>query len=429
MTTSSAAPSNARLWVEAAPAVVLFGLLLWVVRGILQPLLVFPLLFFLLWPTRTAPAGRRALIVVTVLFAAWFISTVGAVLVPFLLALAIAYLLAPAVNALQARRVPRPLAVAMVLLPFLALIVGLALLLVPEIERQLFDLVGRLPELGQRLAQWMLALRARLLASGGGGIFSDEQVARLQNLQASDLVAAVTSRFSDIGARLWTIMLGIGRGFGAGLGIVLTLLSYFVVAPIVSAYLLAAWPRFTHHCVELVPPAWRPAVFGFLGEYDVMLGRFVRGQLIEATLVAVLTTVGLWIVGFPAAILMGVVAGIGNLIPQVGLFLSIIPGLLIALVAPNIGSALLKLIAVFGIVQIIDGQITGPRIVGGAVGLSPVWSMVAVLVFGSLFGLLGMFLAVPMAALVRLVVLRLLGYYHASPAYVGGAAVVTEAKS
>jgi predicted PurR-regulated permease PerM len=212
-------------------------------------------------------------------------------------------------------------------------------------------------------------------------------------------------------------MLGIGRGFGAGLGLVLTIIGYFVVAPIVTAYLLAAWPRLTAYLHEMVPPAQRPAVFEFLGEYDVMLGRFVRGQLIEATLVAVLTTVGLWIVGFPAAILMGVVAGLGNLIPQVGLFLSIIPGLLIALVAPDVGPALLKLIAVFGVVQILDGQVTGPRIVGGAVGLSPVWMMVAVLVFGSLFGIMGMFLAVPLAALVRMVAVRIVRYYKASPSY------------
>lgn len=408
---------QSRSFVEIALVVLLLGLFLWIVRGVLQPLVIFPLLFYLLWPARAHPAARRALIAVTVVFALWFVVTVGSVLVPFLLAFTIAYLLAPGVNALNRRGVPRPLAVAMVLLPFLALIVGLVLLLVPELERQVLDLVGRIPELGQRLASWILKLRERIVASGGAGIFSDEQVSRLQNLQASDLVGLVSGRWNEISSHLWTVMLGIGRGFGAGLGLVLTLLGYFVVAPIVSAYLLAAWPRFTTHCTELVPPAHRGTMFGFLGEYDVMLGRFVRGQLIEATLVAVLTTLGLWLLGFPAAILMGVIAGLGNLIPQVGLFLSIIPGILIALVAPDIGPALLKLIAVFGVVQIIDGQITGPRIVGGAVGLSPVWSMVAVLVFGSLFGLLGMFLAVPLAALVRMIVLRTITYYKTSPVY------------
>ncbi len=417
MTTALPPRHPARLAVEVAPIVLIFALLLWDVRTILQPMVVFPLLLFQLWPTRVSPLGRRTLAVATAIFGLWFIATVGSVLVPFLLALAAAYLLAPAVDWIQRRRVPRPLAVAMVLLPFLGLLVGLGLLLVPELERQVLDLVARLPDLGRRVAAWILELRQRLVTSGGAGIFSDEQVARLQNLQASDLMALVSSRWDAISEHLWDVMRGIGRGFGAGLGLVLTILGYFVVAPIVTAYLLAAWPKFTGYIEEMLPPAHRPAVLGFLKEYDVMLGRFVRGQLIEATLVAVLTASGLWLVGFPAAILMGVVAGLGNLIPQVGLFLSIIPGLLIALVAPSVGASLLKLIAVFAVVQIIDGQVTGPRIVGGAVGLSPVWMMIAVLVFGSLFGILGMFLAVPLAALVRLVAVRVVGAYKASTIY------------
>ena len=420
--TAPAAPqaAPARWAIELGVVVLLAGLFLWIVRGVLQPLVIFPLLFFLLWPSRQHAGARRGLVALTIIFALWFVAEVGSVLMPFVLAFAIAYLLAPAVNLLHRRGAPRGAAVALVLLPFLMLIVGLFVLLVPAIEHQVMELVGRIPELGRRAATWIVNLRERFVSGGGGGIVSDEQLERLRNLQASDLVGLATSQWGEASTHLWTVMRGIGRGFGVGLGIALTIISYFVVAPIVAAYLLAAWPKFTASVHDLVPPARRPAVFGFLGEYDVILGRYVRGQLIEAVLVAVLTTLGLWILGFPAAILMGVIAGLGNLIPQIGLFLSIIPGLFVALVAPDIGPALLKLIAVFGIVQIIDAQITGPRIVGGAVGLSPVWSMVAVLVIGSLFGLVGMFLAVPIAALVKMIVVRLVAYYKQSPAYQEG---------
>jgi predicted PurR-regulated permease PerM len=114
---------------------------------------------------------------------------------------------------------------------------------------------------------------------------------------------------------------------------------------------------------------------------------------------------------------MGVIAGLCNLIPTVGLFLGLIPGILIALTAPEVGSALLKLGGVYAVVQIMDGQVTGPRIVGGSIGLNPVWTMVAVLAFGSLLGVVGMFLAMPLAALVRLLVIRGLARYQASPVY------------
>jgi predicted PurR-regulated permease PerM len=160
-----------------------------------------------------------------------------------------------------------------------------------------------------------------------------------------------------------------------------------------------------------------------LREYDLALGRFVRGQLAEATLVAVLTATGLAVLGFPGAVLMGVIAGLGNLIPTIGLFLSVLPGILIALAAPAIAPALLKLIAVFAVVQFIDGSITGPRIVGGSVGLDPVWVMLAVLVFGNLLGIIGMFLAVPLAVLVKMAATRAYQRYRRSDLYQGAAAV------
>jgi predicted PurR-regulated permease PerM len=253
----------------------------------------------------------------------------------------------------------------------------------------------------------------------GASILTDEQLARLQNLQASDLVALVSDRWDEIGRQAWHALLGIGRGVGAGLGLVLAILGYLVVAPVVAFYLLVSWPAMLGRTEEILPPHWRPGVLEFVNEYDVALGRFVRGQLIEASLVAVLTSLALWVLGFPAAILMGVIAGLGNLIPNLGLFLSIIPGLFIALTAPEIGSALLKLIGVFAVVQFIDSSITGPRIVGGSVGLNPVWVMLAVLVFGSLFGIVGMFLAVPLAVLVKMFVVRLWERYVESEMYSG----------
>jgi predicted PurR-regulated permease PerM len=116
-------------------------------------------------------------------------------------------------------------------------------------------------------------------------------------------------------------------------------------------------------------------------------------------------------------VLVGVVAGVFNLIPVIGLPISVIPGILFALVAPEVGPALLKLGAVFAVVQFIDGSVTGPRIVGGSVGLNPVWVMIAVLVFGSLMGFVGMLLAVPLAVLAKMFVVRAVDRYRASPLY------------
>jgi predicted PurR-regulated permease PerM len=289
--------------------------------------------------------------------------------------------------------------------------------LVPQIERQLLEFASRIPELAHRVFTWGLQLRERFVTEGGGGLLTDQQLQRLQALQPADLVALFQGRWEAIGTYLWRGALGVGRGIGSGLGLLLSVLGYLVVAPIVTFYLLKSWPDLLSELEALLPPAHRPGVLGFLREYDMALGRFVRGQLTEAALVALLTGGALALLGFPGAVLVGVVAGVFNLIPVIGLPISVIPGILFALVAPEVGPALLKLGAVFAVVQFIDGSVTGPRIVGGSVGLNPVWVMIAVLVFGSLMGFVGMLLAVPLAVLAKMFVVRAVDRYRASPLY------------
>jgi len=406
-----------RLAVETAPAVLVLGALLFQVRDVLSPLVLFPLLALVLWPQRRQPYVARALVAAGALTALWLLYVTGALLAPFVLGLALAYLLAPAVAWLEARRVPRPLAILLTVLPFLLGVALLALLLVPALERQVVDLAGRLPGVLQRFGRWVLDLRTRFLATSGG-LLTEEQAAWLRNLQPSDLVAMVQDRWADIGRRAWAAFIGLGKGVGT----VVTVLGYVVVTPVVTYYILASWDRFTARLAELVPPARREEVLGFLSEYDRLLGRYVRGQLTEATLVGTVTGVALALLGFPGALLVGVIAGLGNLVPYVGLPLSLIPGVLLALVSGSILPSLLKLGAVFAAVQFMDGSITGPRIVGGSVGLNPVWVMVALALFGVLLGFVGLLVAVPLAVLVKMAAERALRRYRESEYYTGAAA-------
>jgi predicted PurR-regulated permease PerM len=340
----------------------------------------------------------------------------GSLLAPFVLGLAIAYLLAPAVAWLVRHRVPRILAIVLILLPFLVGLVLLVVLLVPALERQVVDLATRLPGLLQQFVQWVLDLRTRFLASGHS-FLADDQVAWLRNLQASDLATMVQQQWSSIGAAAQAAFLGLGKGLLA----VVILVLYVVATPVVTFYLLASWDRFTGGVAQLVPPPRREEVFGFLREYDRLLGRYVRGALTEASLMAILVGGALALLGFPGALLVGVITGVGNLVPYVGLVLAIIPGVLLALVSGAVVPSLLKLAAVFAVEQLMDGSILGPRIVGGAVGLNPVWVMIAIAFFSALLGFVGLLLAVPLALLVRMVVERAIARYRASAYFTGAA--------
>ncbi len=402
------------LALEVAPAMLALGALLYAVRGVLSPIVLLALLGLVLWPERRHPFVARLLVAAVALTVLWVLSETGSLLAPFVLGLAIAYLLAPVVAWLVRHRVPRILAVVLTLLPFLFGLVLLVVLLVPAIERQVVDLATRLPGLLHQLIESVLDLRTRFLASGHG-FLTDEQVAWLRNLQASDLAAAVQQQWSSAGDAARAAFLGLGKG----LLTVVILVLYTVATPVVTFYLLASWEKFTGSLAHLVPPAQRDRVFGFLHEYDLLLGRYVRGALTEAVLMALLVGGGLALLGFPGALLVGVITGIGNLVPYVGLVLAIIPGVLLALVSGAVVPSLLKLAVVFVVEQLMDGSILGPRIVGGAVGLNPVWVMIAIAFFSALLGFVGLLLAVPLALLVRMVVERGIARYRASDYFTG----------
>jgi len=403
-----------RLVGMVAPAVLLVAVLLYTVRDVLSPLLVFALLWAALWPERRNRHVARLLAIATALVTLWLFWIAGSLVAPFVLGLAFAYLLSPGVAWLAGRRVPRALGSLLILVPFLALVILLIALLVPAVERQVVQLVQQLPVLFTRLADWLDRLRTSFLTSNQG-LLTEAQAAKLRSLSPTDLVAIVQERWQDIVRAVWGGVVGIGRG----VSLTLTIVGYVVVTPVVTYHLLNQWEKITGWVEGLVPPARREELFAFVNEYDRQLGRYVRGALTEATLVATLTGIGLGVVGFPGALLVAVSAGLGNLIPYIGLPLSLIPGLILALTSGAIGTSLLQLIVVFGAVTLIDQVLTGPRVVGGAVGLNPVWVMIALALFGLLLGFVGLLVAIPLAVLVKLLATRALERYRASAYYAG----------
>ncbi|MEJ2678952.1 MAG: AI-2E family transporter, partial [Gemmatimonadota bacterium] len=171
----------------------------------------------------------------------------------------------------------------------------------------------------------------------------------------------------------------------------------------------------------LVPQSSRESVGSFFREYDTLLARYLRGQLVEAALVGILTWLGLWVLGFPYAGLVGVVAGVFNMVPYLGLAVSLIPAIIIALLSGNVLVSLLKVVVVFVVVQALDGSVTGPKIVGGAIGLHPVWVILALAMGGAFFGFVGLLIAMPAAIFLKLLLQRGIERYQASRLYLGGA--------
>lgn len=380
------------------------------VRDTLSPPVVLLLLYLALWAHRARSGVKVALGAASFVTILWLIENYGAFLGPFVAALVLAYLLAPAATWVERHRVRRPLAVAAVLVPLLAVVVTVVLLVAPQVADQASALAGKLPTFAATLLRWVTGVRERLAALS---FLSADQRSWLDTLDTDHLTQFLQAHASEI--------LSAAGGWGLGLlrraGTLLGFLGYVVITPVVLFHLLNDWARFTAFLHGVIPPARRDSIGRFATEYDRSMGRYVRGALTEATLVGTLTGLGMAVAGIPSALLIAVVAGLCNLVPYVGFVLSALVGLMVALTMDDPGGGLLRVAIVFAVVQLIDGSVTGPRIVGNSVGIHPVWIMVALALSGAFFGFVGLLFAIPLAVLVKMIGARLLARYKASAAY------------
>jgi putative permease len=397
---------------SAVLAGLLYVALLVALREILAPPLVLPLVLVALWPLRARPGVRAAMAIAVALTLFWGLKLYGGLLGPFLLALVVAYVLSPLVGWLERRRVGRGLAIVLVVLPPL---LGAAVLLVltgPQVWNQAVALVNATPRFATTLLEFLAGLRTRLESLP---FLTPEQRTWIHELDAQQLALLLQQNADAVLRELadWAL------AFLRRLGTIVGFLGYLVVTPVVAFYLLRDWKPLLEFLEGLIPPARRSDVVTFIEEYDGALGKFFRGQLLEAIIVGVLTGFGLAVLGVPSALLLGVVAGLFNVVPYIGIAISVIPALVVALTMPAPLEGLLRVGVVYAAVQFIDGWVTGPRILGGSVGLHPVITMLALAFGGAMLGFAGLLLAIPLAVLVKMVGVRLLARYRGSTMYAG----------
>lgn len=388
--------------VVAAAAVFLFS-----IQSVVSPFIAWLVLLLLIAPYAGSRQHTTLVIAATLVLGIWLLETLGTLLAPFVFAFVLAYILDPAVDVLERRGLRRGPAVALLVTPaFLLLALAVALGL-PALIQQFDALLMRLPAAAARASHWIVDLRAGVGRVSLPLIPEDVVLGWLSEERVAEFIRA---RQDAIASRAWNAVAGVGRGVGMAVSI----LGLVVLTPVLMVYLLRDFDDIARRGAALVPEARRARWLAFLAEYDELLSRFLRGQVIEAALVGVLTWVGLWIAGVPYAGLVGAIAGVFNLVPYLGLVVSIVPVLVIAVLSGSFLSVLLRAGIVFAIVQTIDSTVTGPRIVGGSVGLHPVLIMLALAVGGAFFGLVGLLIAVPAAVLIKLLLREGVSRYRSS---------------
>ena len=403
-------------WRLLYPAIVLLAtaLFLYSLIPVLAPFITFLILLLLLSPYAGTREHRVLVLALGLLIVFWLLRTLGGLLAPFVLALVIAYILDPVVDRIQKRVRRRGLAVALLLVPLLAVVTVGAAFGIPALGDQAASLIDNLPTAVEKFVAWLDATRLRLTRLPG---LRGESFARvLESFSPERLAQMIQQRQAQLISAFWDGLLGVGKTFG----VVLTVLGYFVLVPVLIIYLLIDFDSIVQRVLALIPVRERATWMPLLREYNELLSRYFRGQVVAALIVGLLTWLGLLIVGFPYSGLVGAVAGVFNLVPYLGLVVSALPALVIALLSGNVLVSLLKAGAVFAVVQLIDGTVTGPRIVGGSVGLHPVWVILALAVGSFFFGFVGLLLAMPAGVLIKLLLRETIKRYRASTIYEDG---------
>jgi predicted PurR-regulated permease PerM len=410
--------SESTAWraVYAVVVVLVVAAFFYSVRLILNPFLLFLLVLVLASPFARERSHRMLILVVASLTVIWLLATVGSLLGPFFLALGLAYVLFPLVRKIERRGVGRGLAIALLFLP---LLVGIGLLVafgVPALGRQIGDLINGAPRALESLVAWAERMQAKLVQRDLPFIDEQALVAKLHSIRPEAVLAYLQGRQAQIARSVWGTLVGAGRG----VGLLLNVLGYLFLAPILIYYLLRDWEGIHASAVGLIPLHMRPGMVAFFREYDRLLAGYIRGNLLESAIVGTLTFLGLWALGIPFALLLGVTAAVFNLIPYIGLILTLIPALGVALFTGDILMSMLKVGLVFALVQSLDGAIIGPKVVGDSVELHPVWVILSISVFGFFWGLVGLLLAVPLAVLVKMLLGVAVARYRRSAVYVSG---------
>jgi predicted PurR-regulated permease PerM len=328
------------------------------------------------------------------------------VLMPFAAGLVLAYLLDPLADRLEKSGIGRLGATLLILVLFVTLFIGLLIVVAPLLATQIMAFIDKVPGYVTRLQSLLTEQGGPLLERVGG-----ERV--LQDLQKSlgDVVGQGMTWLGRFLTSLWS-------GGQAIIGI----LSLLVVTPVVAFYLLLDWDRMVAKIDGWVPVDQRETVRLIAGDIDTAISGFLRGQTLVCLILGCIYAVGLFALGLNFGILIGISAGILSFIPYVGSLLGLFVAVAVAVAQFWPDSTMVGLVLlVFVIGQFIEGNILAPKLVGETVGLHPVWLMFALLAAGSLFGFLGLLLAVPIAAAIGVLVRFALKQYLGSPLHGGSA--------
>ncbi|WP_281955380.1 AI-2E family transporter [Pseudophaeobacter arcticus] len=324
--------------------------------------------------------------------------SLGDVLLPFVLGAAIAYLIDPIADRLETMGLSRAASTAVIVVLLMLVFLLALLIVVPTLINQMIDLTETLPKAFRDLRAFAQTHFPSLFTEGS---------------RAQQTIASIVGTLQGKGIELV-------EGIAGSAASLLNVLVLFIIVPVVAVYLLLDWDRMIARVDELLPRDHAPVIRRLMAQIDVVLASFIRGMGTVCLILGSYYAITLMIVGLNFGLAVGFIAGMVTFIPYLG---ALIGGAL------AIGLALFQFWgdwwsigivgAIFAFGQVIEGNYLTPKLVGNSVGLHPVWLLLALSVFGALFGFVGMLVAVPLAAALGVVARFLVEQYLDSRLYQG----------
>jgi predicted PurR-regulated permease PerM len=355
-------------------------------------------------PLNMTPTARWQLLF-TVSALALALYLLAPILTPFAVAALFAYLGDPAVDRLEERGLSRTWAVSVVFLAIVLVITAIVLILVPLIESQVSRLIDKLPS-------YVETVRTRLLPW-----LQTKFNVNAELLDLDKLTGLLREHWRSAGGVAATVLQTVGK---SGLTLVGWALN-FTLIPVLLFYFLRDWDGMVVRIRELLPRHLEPTISALASQSDEVLGAFLRGQISVMAALSAIYTTGFMLIGLDLALLIGIGAGLVSFIPYLGGIVGLGGGLIAAYMQFHDWQHPAMVLAVYAVGQSLEGMVLTPWLVGDKIGMHPVAVIFAIMAGGQLFGFLGVLLALPVAAIVMVILRYLHAQYKGSELYVGNA--------
>lgn len=318
----------------------------------------------------------------------WLLLQLKEMVVLIVVGYALAYVMRPALVWFERRGVRREVGCGALFGLTVAVGVLLGFTIVPTILSELHDLMSRMPDYVAIARERILVNYQRL----------HDYVPRSYQRQVDEAVGKILPSVGP--GAMQGVVMGILSALLSGYSLTLTVVN-IALLPFIVYYLAVDFEVMHEQALQLFPKQLRKTVREMAQEVDVLLSAFVRGQLVVGAVLSVLFTIALGVIGIELWFAIALISGFGNLVPYLGSIVGILLATLMALVTFGDLQHVVFVWAAYGLIQFVEGSFITPKVVGDKVGLSPLSVILAIFAFGKLLGLLGVFLAVPFAAIFR----------------------------